>query len=382
MKFKIIRSILSKTPQPILAFFRKPMPARKVCHICIVSFVVFMTLAAAATIILDPCQRYPWKIVPPLYIMDYETIPGLLRNDGTYDAVIIGSSTSQNFNLADFRREMNVNPIKATASGCYWATGKVFFDLADKSRGSQLTEVVQSLEMPAFFKGKDQHKTPLPMFLYDSFSLNDAQYWWNFDIWNEYLKNLNRILFKSVSDWRSYQNPDLMFAGDFKEDLEKHGLKQIRRAMRKNSFGAEPFRKEDSLLFEESFRKNILSSVKKRPDIKFVFYFPPYSIYYLISANDSGMLEYALEAREKIATQLLKEPNVMLYDFQSDEEIVANPDNYKDMIHFTPAINRSMVHSFAQSAPATSSDRVASVASIRENNDGIRKLVKKLYCPH
>ena len=363
--FKLrLQALRNHIPPTAAAFFCSELSPGRWVRLVLFSFAGFLILSALVTIAVDPCMRYSVRLGPSLYIMDYETIPGVLRQK-QYDSVVIGSSTSQNFNLKEFRTHLKLSPVKATASGCYWATGKLFFDLAREARGTELKTVVQSLEIPAFFRLPDEHKTELPDFLYKKPGILDCCYWWNYDLWNEYLKNIRRILFKTTSTWADYRNPDLMFAGDYRADQRKFGVERLRKEFRNNRF-----RPQDSVVREEnfpiSFRKNILDSVRGNPGIRFIFYFPPYSIFYLATAADTGLLRPALNARKAIAEQLLAYGNVELFDFQTDFDVITNPDCYKDLIHFIPAINDRMVRKMGNGE-----NRIHSVAEMEKNNSAI-----------
>lgn len=365
----LIPAIQRLLPPVVTAFFCSPIRAGRWIKLVLFCFAGILVAGALLTITIDPCMRYAHRLGPTLYIMDYETIPGMLRHE-QYDSLIIGSSTSQNFNLKEFRDQLKLSPVKATASGCFWATGKVFLDMALEARRDSLKAVIQSLEIPAYFNPADQHKTELPGFLYDPPGFPDCRYWWNFDIWNEYCKNLRRIFLKSKSSWADYQNRDLMYAGDYRADLMKFGAARLKREFNRNHFRPKPFQPEKIQNFETSFRKNILDSVSRHPEIRFLFYFPPYSIFYLAESLQTGQLIPALETREKIAEKLLAFPNVELFDFQADFDVITNPDRYKDLIHFVPPVNDQMVRKMA-----AGESRIRTVEMVRENN---RKILEQL----
>ena len=70
-----------------------------------------------------------------------------------------------------------------------------------------------------------------------------------------------------------------------------------------------------------------------------------------------------METREKIAEKLLAFPNVELFDFQADFDVITNPDRYKDLIHFVPPVNDQMVRKMA-----AGEGRIRTVEMVRENN--------------
>ena len=84
---------------------------------------------------------------------------------------------------------------------------------------------------------------------------------------------------------------------------------------------------------------NIVQLVNRFPDVTFYILYPPYSICYFDALDIKGTLTKQLQA-EQTATELLLEcPNVKLYNFFDQYDIVCDPDNYCDDGHYNARVN-------------------------------------------
>ena len=142
---------------------------------------------------------------------------------------------------------------------------------------------------------------------------------------------------------RSGYNPDLSYNWAEGKDFSREGVL------------SHYFRhKQETMLepdaFEENVRENaglLTQLIAKNPQTQFYFFLPPYSVVWWDSAVRSGERDAFLYAQERVLSQILAFDNVEVYDFQTDEEIISDLDNYMDPIHFTPQINAYMAQTMA-----------------------------------
>ena len=100
------------------------------------------------------------------------------------------------------------------------------------------------------------------------------------------------------------------------------------------TFGAEEY---DTVT--DTITSNITRIVNKYPDTTFYIFYPPYSICYWDAQNLKGTIPKLLKA-EQTATELLLEcPNVKLYNFFDQYDIICNLDYYCDDGHYSAEIN-------------------------------------------
>jgi hypothetical protein len=87
--------------------------------------------------------------------------------------------------------------------------------------------------------------------------------------------------------------------------------------------------------------RDILPVVRSHPDVEFVFFFPPVSIYNILEI-DIRLAPRGLrfiDLKRAAVEALLDVPNVRLVDFQIDETIVTDFDLYSDTMHYSPDVN-------------------------------------------
>ena len=87
-------------------------------------------------------------------------------------------------------------------------------------------------------------------------------------------------------------------------------------------------------------RDLLAEMAEAHPETQFYFFLPPYSMLWWDNVCRSGQGEEYLYARRAAMERLCAFDNVRLYDFQGEEEIVLNLDNYMDPIHFSADVNR------------------------------------------
>ena len=327
-------------------FFAREIPPSKWIRRVLVSVCVFLLTLAVAMTLLDPCFHYhTWKFIPRIYTQPYWQIPGVLQKF-EYDSVIVGSSTAQNFDLALFRRELGVNPVKATASACYSHSGRTFAETAI-GYNPKLKRIYYGLDLFIFFSPADFDKQPLPDFLYTRTHYKDYCYWWNYDIMFMFLQDVQRKFPNLIKRDGQFTNPDIMFAPKYRKDIKTHGRIPVVRSIQRNTFRQTaqlPAGGRDTAVkcFNDNLETNFIPLVKNNPSVEFVFYFAPSSALNFADAKSCGILDLFLLLRQMIAERLLAFPNVRLYDFQVAPETLSL-DNYKDMTHYVPDLNDKIV---------------------------------------
>jgi hypothetical protein len=94
-----------------------------------------------------------------------------------------------------------------------------------------------------------------------------------------------------------------------------------------------------------ALRSHVLPIIRENPRITFKLFFPPISVFGSIDI-DRRMRKVGFsmaQFREVALRELIDEPNVEMYDFQSDSVLTENLENYSDIIHYEPGINTKLV---------------------------------------
>lgn len=93
----------------------------------------------------------------------------------------------------------------------------------------------------------------------------------------------------------------------------------------------------------ENIRQNVTALADEHPETTFYIFFPPYSICYWDMTNNDGTLNKIISAERLAIKELLKCPNIKLYSFCNNFELVCNLDNYKDYVHYGEWINSQIL---------------------------------------
>ena len=302
--------------------------------------VIFLALLApmiAFILWMDPFFQYH-KPLPgqALILRDavYQT-PGAARNL-EYTDVIVGSSMTENFHTSWFDIEMGWRTVKLSYSGARTDDLKAILEQVF-SGDRQVEHVLMDLNSYRFLVPAWTAFTERPKYLYDCSVLNDAPYLLNRDALNYSISNLAGYL-QGETD-----NLDSAYCWDesivFGEEQAKKDW-AVRREKYLAGIAPAESPKSISTTVTENLA-NLTPIIDAHPGTEFLFYLPPYSMLYWEEANYSEMgLETYIDIYSKIIGELLEYPNVTLYYYQYEPEIITNLDNYMDSCHHTPQINR------------------------------------------
>lgn len=99
----------------------------------------------------------------------------------------------------------------------------------------------------------------------------------------------------------------------------------------------------DFATMARNFDSHVLPHIaRSAKEVRWIIYFPPYSIGEFSLLLHWGQLEDALKFKKHIAMQLSRLPNVELYDFQR-EELMTNHDDFMDLRHHSLYTNRRLM---------------------------------------
>ncbi len=299
----------------------------------LIIILTLLLLAAAVVILIDPFYHYH-KPIPPLKAVltekEYQCI-GTLRNFD-YDAVIAGSSVSENFNNAWFDELFSCKSIKAIRS--YGATADLCYMLDEAFDANEIRYVFYNLD-PSSLKTDTAvtfEQTGCPMYLYDRNPLNDVEYLFNKDVLLERIPyTVIRSLFDDYDEGLSYN------WGQWKEfNLDMCTGLYLRHPK------IAPMK--DVHIYDELLNGNIAlieKEIENHRDTHFYIYFPPYSMLWWDNAYREGDTDFYIYALKTCMVRLSQYDNVSLYFFMNDRDVILNlEDNYMDTLHFSPDINR------------------------------------------
>ncbi len=299
----------------------------------------FLLVLGGITFFVDPFFHYhaPWDF------QNYSLYNQRYQNDGItrhfdYDAIITGSSMTENFKTSEMDELFSVNSIKIPFSG---ATYKELNDVLTKSiqRNPNIKTIVRGLDLEFIMNEKDSmaHKD-YPQYLYDDNLLNDTSYLFNKDIllgdtypaFVRMVKQLPTVSFDEYSNWN---------------DKYPYGIERIKKIYNraKKSETEIPFSAEDEKNVRENIAQNVTALADANPEIDFYYFLTPYSVVYWDRWNQRGELQRNLQAQQLAVELILEHKNIHLFSFLDDFETVSNINNYRDTMHYSEDINSKML---------------------------------------
>jgi len=301
---------------------------------CMVALGAALIVTALVMIIVDPYFHYH----RPLSFLSYRLYEERYINDGIsrhfdFDGLITGTSMAQNFKPSQMDALFGTNSVKETFSGAGYQEISRNLDRT-LSRNKNLKQVIWALDYNGLLREYDwvQYED-YPTYLYDDNPFNDVSYLFNKSIfYHGVLTNLAATLSgtpgTTMDEYSSWQ-----WETGLERILSSYDRENVNTDVPKG------FGEEERLAVIKTITTNVTDVVNKYPDTAFYIFYPPYSICYWDSLNIKGTLPRQLMA-EQTATELLLEcPNVKLYNFFDQYEVICDTDYYSDDGHYSAEIN-------------------------------------------
>lgn len=327
------------------------MNVKKYNRVVIGGTLLVLVLLAGMVILVDPDFHYRAPLSKKGYSLDDERFQndGIVRNFD-YDAIITGTSVTQNFKTSECDRLFGTKTIKVSYSG---GTYKEINDNLKRAfdTGKDIKMVVRSLDYSGSFLigDKDDMNSQLvnpslyPEYLYDNNIWNDVNYFLNKSMLISSLVTIKhmaagtrQISFDSYNNW----NGDYSFGRDAVLATFERGDGQLRKAVQLSE--------SEKQMLLGNLEQNVIDLVSQYPTTEFYLFFPPYSICYWDTARQEGKLEYTLEAERVAIEELLKYDNIHLFSFNDKFDWTCNLDNYKDRVHYGEWINSAILECMSQ----------------------------------
>lgn len=318
------------------------MNSKKWTYLFIVEFCLGALFLSAVNIIIDPFFHYHKPLSGIFYLLNRERYQndGILRHFD-YNAIITGTSMTENFKTSEFNKLFNVNSIKVPFSGA------TFKEINDNIKTAYRTNhyvkyVVRSLDTTKFLFDKDEMRNDLgnyPYYLYNDSWLDDFQYFLNVDVTKTTLKNIIASIkhkgggitsFDEYVNW----NDDHKFGAEIVlgKGMEYKKPKTI-----------ETLTEKDKKIIEANIKQNVTDLAYEHPETTFYYFFPPYSIAYWGQLYEKGQISKNIEIEQYAIELILQCPNIKLFSFNTLSDITMDLNNYKDAQHYGEWINSQML---------------------------------------
>lgn len=309
-----------------------------IIRVGVIVMTAFLVLIGLV-IYVDPFFQYHKPIEGFPYLIDNQLSqnPGMAKN-WDYDSVILGSSMTVNFNTDWFAEILGLKTAKLSFNGAYPKDQSNIMDIIFASHNHVKT-VFLGIDIPAYSSDVEATKYPIPEYLYDTNYLNDISYVLNKDVL------LNYIL-RAAADAKDKTAIPTMYALWWTDEyFNKQYVLQYYEAP---EIVSEEVR-EDAYIeqVKANLDVNICPYIEENRETEFVIFYPPYSILYWYGVNRENKLAATLAEYQYVSERLLQYDNVRIFNFQDQEAIITDLNNYADYDHYHKEINHYMVECFA-----------------------------------
>lgn len=314
----------------------------------IIGFLLAAVLCMIAMHIIDPYQYFRKStLYSPLFLIPQERNinPGLVKNFD-YDSLIISNSTSENFTNQYLKKHLKWNPLKICMSGSSSYEYSLIYDIL-KRENKDVKNIITTFDLFTYEKGPTEAAKETPLYLYNDTTLDDLRYLLNLNILFKGLENIYDYN-ERFKDMRFKDRDYAYFSGDLYEFSKNAVTKNELENLKSDTLEPLNNPKENTIDMDyinnvmDNFNNHLLKNITKNQNTKFYVVFPPYSILYFKDLQYKGNFENFIYIKNKVSEELVNHKNATVLDFQTDEGIVKNLDNYKDIVHYTYTVNNYM----------------------------------------
>ena len=238
----------------------------------------------------------------------------------------------QNFKTSEMDTLFGTNAIKNTFSGAGYQELSENLKRA-LERNENLTTVLWAMDYNGLLRDYDWRQYDVyPDYLYDDNPLNDVSYLFNKSIfYHGVLPSITMTLSGTPSTTMD----------EYSSWEAETGLKHVLYAYNRNALEklSPDFGEEEQENVTQTITENVVNLVNRYPDTTFYIFYPPYSICYWDALSIHGTTLKEIAAQQ-VATELLLEcPNVKLYSFFDQYDVICNLDYYSDPGHYDARVN-------------------------------------------
>lgn len=309
------------------------------------SILVVLILFGGITAVVDPFFHYH----APLTEMEYPINNQRYQNNGIlknfdYNAIITGTSMTENFKASQMDDLFNTKTIKIPFSGSYLK------ETSDRVQTAfiyhDIDYVVRSLDFYALIADKDRVADyDYPTYLYDNNLVNDTNYLLNKTVF--FTRTIPALQYNSQGG----KTPTFDEAYNWSDNFEYGKAPVLERYTRpEKAKKAKILSDELKRSVQENIQQNVLQLAKDHPETDFYLFFPPYSILNWDAWHQQGEINRNIDVMELVSEMLLEYDNIHLFSFDNQFEMICNFGNYKDYGHYGAWINEYILQGMKQNS--------------------------------
>lgn len=312
--------------------------AKKLSCAALIALALILALYAGAVYVIDPYMHYhePWLGMQMQRSDDSRYENYGLAKFADYDAIMLGTSVTQDAKGSEFNALFDANAIKIKFAGSYFKELGDFLKFAYAHHDGEIEQVFWVLDLTHVLTRVDtMGHSDNPEYLYDDNFWNDSKYLLNKDVAPDLLRPLLNIS-PIDHDHQVWNDPTGWEA-----------LIQVYGPNRPEPEEEQEFTPELRAQVMENYETNIISIVREHPETQFMFVFPPGNSFFWDYVTRFGEYTCYMDGMEAVMREMLALPNVQVYNFVDDPDKTMDLDRYKDRVHFDPAMMSEIIANVA-----------------------------------
>ena len=315
------------------------MTGKKMCIIVLCITLALLLVMGGLTWFMDPFFHFhgPWEW------QRYRLYNQRYQNDGItrhfeYDAIIIGTSMTENFKSSQCDALFDVHSIKIPYPGASYKELNTALVRA-LEYNPDVTTVFRGIDLFRLFADKDfMRHSSYPDYLYDDNLINDIHYLFNKDIF------VTDVMTSVGYHWESEESFTFDLYANWNDEFA-YGKEAILDTYYRPKATGEirTLSEADIKTIRDSMTQNVTDTIATNPQIEFYLFIPPYSVVYWDSLNQTGDIQRTIDGLGIAFEMLLQYDNVHLFSFLDAFEVTSNLDLYRDSQHYNQDINSKMM---------------------------------------
>jgi len=344
------------------------------------TLTVAALLAVMATNwLVDPLHFYHRPYVHGTFVTNqrYQN-PGLAKNY-EYDAVVIGTSHTENFSPRQMGEVLGWRVLPLAISGSTAREQRLILTKALES--GQVRRVLWGLDFNSFRCEPDEVRLEygdFPLFLYEETPLTPVRYLLSRDTLNF---SRRALAGKGARDLESLHAWPEKFEFSEERVLAAWRFERASSGRKMRAIGGALRRPVDEAL-RENVRVNLVELVERHPEVEFHLFFPPYSILTYVNdfARADDQFADRMRFKEQVVHELGNNAHCRLYDFETAFEVTHDLGNYKDLWHYGRRINDFIVEAIARNEHRIDRDNAPELLARFESS--VHQFVRQVLDPH
>jgi len=327
-------------------------------------FVLLLSSHIFLLLLVDPLNISMFELSPnEFFIKEMRFQAGPIVNKIDFDSAIVGSSMAQNFKAKDANEKLGGKFQNLSPVGSLLKERKVILEHFFSQK--KVKTLIVSLDGATHVQLNKGIPIDSWSFLYNESFIDDLSIytnrkyfpylschsWFNYELvyylFGRCPRSMIREKVEDLTEWQSNPGNNSRFGGienwiDHKNhDQIKRAINLIEEASRIIQTGG-IYDANITETFSDSneFSRNIIPFIKRFPETRFIFFFPPYSIFYFaitVQAKPYGYSQYK-NFVEKIVLETESHSNAEVYWF-NNEKFLTDISNYRDLKHYSAAFN-------------------------------------------